>query len=380
MAKLCAPKLAALIALVSLVATKTYASETVTYTYDARGRLVKVEHAGDINDGLKTDYSYDKADNRTNVTVTGSGIWGTPGNDNPLNGTPNNDVVHGLAGNDVIILKDGGNETVYGGPGNDIAYFGTSFTAFDKFYGEGDYDALFLRGNYTIDFNADSFGSTLINVESLTLLSASNTTYESGGGPFTYIVTANDSMLAPGDTMTFNAGGLQSGETLTFNGSGESNGHLRLFAGAANDVLTGGAGNDLIYGGLGADRMAGGAGADTVRIDAASHSSGPAYDTIVGFNDQADKIDLTVSITSFGSAVTSGALSTGSFDSDMATAMSSLAVAQARVFTPNSGTLSGKTFLVVNLNGTAGYQAGADLVIEMETPVALSAQSTSIFV
>lgn len=48
------------------------AAETITYTYDARGRLVKVERTGTVNNGVKTEYKHDKADNRTNVTVTGS--------------------------------------------------------------------------------------------------------------------------------------------------------------------------------------------------------------------------------------------------------------------------------------------------------------------
>lgn len=48
------------------------ASETVTYTYDAKGRLVKVVHTGDVNNNLKVEYKHDKADNRTKVTVTGS--------------------------------------------------------------------------------------------------------------------------------------------------------------------------------------------------------------------------------------------------------------------------------------------------------------------
>ena len=45
------------------------ASETITYTYDARGRLVKVERAGGVNNNVKAEYAYDKADNRTNVNV-----------------------------------------------------------------------------------------------------------------------------------------------------------------------------------------------------------------------------------------------------------------------------------------------------------------------
>lgn len=45
------------------------ASETVNYTYDARGRLVKVERSGTVNNNVKAQYQYDKADNRTNVNV-----------------------------------------------------------------------------------------------------------------------------------------------------------------------------------------------------------------------------------------------------------------------------------------------------------------------
>jgi uncharacterized protein involved in exopolysaccharide biosynthesis len=48
------------------------AAETITYSYDAKGRLVKVERSGNVNNGVTSNYSHDKADNRTNVTVTGS--------------------------------------------------------------------------------------------------------------------------------------------------------------------------------------------------------------------------------------------------------------------------------------------------------------------
>lgn len=54
------------------IATSAHAAETVTYTYDAKGRLVKVERSGTVNNGVKTEYTHDKADNRQNVKVTGS--------------------------------------------------------------------------------------------------------------------------------------------------------------------------------------------------------------------------------------------------------------------------------------------------------------------
>ena len=56
-----------------LVSTAADAAETITYTYDARGRLVGVSHAGTINNGASTTYVYDKADNRTTVTTVAGG-------------------------------------------------------------------------------------------------------------------------------------------------------------------------------------------------------------------------------------------------------------------------------------------------------------------
>jgi len=65
-------KLAFATALMIAVPTLSSASETVTYSYDAKGRLVKVERAGTVNNGVKAEYSHDKAGNRTNVKVTGA--------------------------------------------------------------------------------------------------------------------------------------------------------------------------------------------------------------------------------------------------------------------------------------------------------------------
>ena len=53
-----------------LLATSASATETVTYTYDAKGRLVKVERSGTVNNQAKTEYEHDKADNRKRVKTT----------------------------------------------------------------------------------------------------------------------------------------------------------------------------------------------------------------------------------------------------------------------------------------------------------------------
>lgn len=48
------------------------AAETIAYSYDARGRLVRVERSGTVNNNVATNYSYDKADNRLVKTTSGS--------------------------------------------------------------------------------------------------------------------------------------------------------------------------------------------------------------------------------------------------------------------------------------------------------------------
>ena len=56
----------------AMVPVAAQATETVTYTYDAKGRLVKVVHTGTVNNNLTTTYGHDKADNRTSVNTTGA--------------------------------------------------------------------------------------------------------------------------------------------------------------------------------------------------------------------------------------------------------------------------------------------------------------------
>jgi hypothetical protein len=62
-------RLAAAIAIAAAPAA-AQASETITYTYDALGRLVQVTRSGTVNNGAAATYSYDPANNRTNVTTT----------------------------------------------------------------------------------------------------------------------------------------------------------------------------------------------------------------------------------------------------------------------------------------------------------------------
>ncbi len=55
------------------VASPGQASETVTYTYDALGRLVSASSAGTVNNGLANSLCYDAAGNRTQYRSSAAG-------------------------------------------------------------------------------------------------------------------------------------------------------------------------------------------------------------------------------------------------------------------------------------------------------------------
>jgi hypothetical protein len=74
-------------------------------------------------------------------------------------------------------------------------------------------------------------------------------------------------------------------------------------------------------------------------------------------------------------------LRTAHFDDDLATIVSAgqLGAAHAVLYTPDGGNLAGETFLIVDQNGTAGYQAGEDLVINLLAPVNTESLGTEDF-
>jgi hypothetical protein len=65
-------RLALVAAVAATLPALAIASETINYSYDAKGRLVKVERSTGGIDKVVTEYEHDKADNRTKVKVTGS--------------------------------------------------------------------------------------------------------------------------------------------------------------------------------------------------------------------------------------------------------------------------------------------------------------------
>ncbi len=253
-----------------------------------------------------------------------------------------------------------GRDTLIGGEGNDDFFFasGEMLTAADHVNGGGDNNnRLFLTGDYSAGVK---FGvSTVENIQSINL-----------GTGYSYKLTTNDATVAAGQTLTVNGLSLDAAHSLYFNGSAETNGAFNFLGGAGNDTLIGGKGNDVFNGGGGADVMTWGGGGDQFYYSNVSDSTSTSHDTIHGFDALGDYFVMVGSMAlpnAIDATVSTGKLTSGAFDTGLSQAVgvAQLHPHDAVLFTPTQGNLMGHTFLVIDENGVAGYQAGQDLVIDI---------------
>ena len=190
----------------------------------------------------------------------------TPGTEGPdtISGTAGDDRWIALGGDDFLLMQQGGNEDVDGGAGNDTFYFGNAYTADDRVDGGAGNDRLILQGQYgNLQLNAPS----LVNVETILLLTAANAAFGgAGANPTFYSIASADANLAGGSSMAVDGRQLAN-EYLNFYGSAETDGAFFLYGGAAADTLTGGAGRDTLDGGAGNDTLAGGGNDDIYFVD-----------------------------------------------------------------------------------------------------------------
>ena len=156
----------------------------------------------------------------------------------------------------------------------------------------------------------------------------------------------------------------------------------RLDGGKGADHLEGGDGDDRLIGGRDADLLVGGNGIDTFGYDTARDSTSRDYDTIRGFDANAEFFDLPVAVTGIDPTIASGRLSEAQFNSDLAAAVNAatLLAHHAVLFTPDQGAHAGETFLIVDANGVAGYQGREDFVFRLDGPVNPGSLSTDRFV
>ena len=148
----------------------------------------------------------------------------------------------------------------------------------------------------------------------------------------------------------------------------------QIYDGATPNRITGGGGGDLLIGG---------GGNDTYVYIAVTDSTGVGYDTINYLDGDRDKFDFSFAVTGVDGTVSAGSLSTVTFDSDLAATIGSgqLGAHHAVLFTPDAGSLAGHTFLIVDSNGTPGYQNGQqDFIIDLHLATDLASLGTGSFV
>jgi Ca2+-binding RTX toxin-like protein len=123
--------------------------------------------------------------------------------------------------------------------------------------------------------------------------------------------------------------------------SGTSGNDLYGDYAAGDDVLIGRQAGNTFYGRLGLDKMTAGSGNDAFQYADATDSTCVTRDIITGFNALHDKFDLPSghSVVAIDTAVTSGTLSSGHFDANLAAAIDAahLAAGDAVLFTPDAG-------------------------------------------
>jgi Ca2+-binding RTX toxin-like protein len=286
-------------------------------------------------------------------------------------GGAGNDIFEGGAQADSFNLTTGGNDYIKGGGGDDVVFMGGTLTADDHLDGGTGYNTVFLDGDYFAGTGIAFKGATMTNIQEIDFTVGHS-----------YRFTTADQTVAAGQNLLVAGTNLGSSDRLLFNASHETDGTVTLDGGAAADILVGGAGNDTLYGGLGADKLTGGAGSDTFVYNTAAESSSTSRDTITDLDGAVDKFDVSGVISAVDAAITTGSLSSSSFDADLTADVnaSKLGAGHVVVFTASAGTLTGDTFLIIDQNGTAGYQANDDIVIQLTGATHLSDLSASSFV
>ena len=332
-----------------------------------------------------------------NSIINGDGGTGTAGNDliniNSVSGAIGSSISGG-SGNDVIGTTGGGSaafsgSTVNGNAGDDTIRVGASSASY--IYGGQDVDTITTAGAITTTLINGNKGS-----DTLTLGAFS---FENGsvyGGNGTDTITAAAVTAAGGGAISATAAGVfisgdLGNDNITGSGAVDTiqggDGADTVAGGAGGDTISTGADNDLITGGAGADTISGGAGNNTfgdysVAVATVAAGANTGFDSITDF---VANTTLTGGLPTNGSVIDIGVAATGL--TVAASVASDTGADLATILTTNFGGMAASTgavgiititagasnagiagnYLVVNNGGTAGWTAGADNVIKLNT-------------
>ena len=330
-----------------------------------------------------------------NLASTGSfDVTAGLGGDDTIIGSSEDDSLFGFGEDDVIAGREG-NDVIDGGSGNDVLAGGLGTDSLTGGVGADTYKFVALahlngdtvNGLETVDRLdlSEIAGLSFIGANAFSGV-AGQVRYAWSGGNTTLQIDSDGNGVA-NVSLQITGGQYILGETapgshiLLATGVAPLPG-LVLTGNGASNTLIGGGGDDVITGAGRRDILTGGGGADTFVYLTRSDSAGRNYDTITDFNASADRIDLWFQITGVDTAVTSGSLSERRFESDLTSLINSskLGSSHAVLLTPTGGTLAGHTFLIVDANGTAGYQSTGDMIILLGVSSSLGGLTASDFV
>jgi len=140
-------------------------------------------------------------------------------------------------------------------------------------------------------------------------------------------------------------------------------------------------GSDLTLEAASAGARASAAG-NEIALAGANAAAGAGFVTISDFDARRDVFVLNAPVTGIDRSIDHGALSEDTFGAALILAANPnvLQAHHALLFSPDSGDLAGSVFLVIDINGQAGYQRGSDCAVELRDPLHVGALSVASFV
>ncbi|HWA92322.1 MAG TPA: bluetail domain-containing putative surface protein [Rhizomicrobium sp.] len=338
----------------------------------------------------------------TDATTAAIKVFGSSGDDVVTLGDPSHvtQLYLGL-GNDTVIFAGGG--TVTGSAIQDVETFeirdgdyssalkilghinaGASTLMLDGSASTGGVSLdLSATTNASIAFTGGS-GNDTVSFSQASFFAAS--VFDGGDGANTVEIgqrdgaafALSDAIFRDVDAFVFSDG---ADLAVTVDGNVGHNGVLTLDASALTlgyHATIDASGSDapvIIIGGMDADTFTGNTGpypqgSTLFSYTDVGQSTGATHDIITNLDFNADGIGVSgigTVPTGIDAAVTTGGISLATFDGDLAAVIDGTALGahHALLFTADGGDLAGHTFLVVDVDGNAGYQAGQDLVIDI---------------
>ena len=289
------------------------------------------------------------------------------GTDQTFTGTDNDDIITGTNNADFFQMGQNGSDTCKGKGGADIFNFGPTWNIGDRVNGGAGNDIVRISGGDTVLIGATG----LTSVELIELKN-------DGDYTITFIGAGNN----VDDHVTMDGSDLDASHFLTVDAGNEKARSVTLIGGDASDHLTGGQADDELKGNKGLDFIDGEGGADTIIYTAVNQSTGIDCDHVT-FKVADDVFRMPAAVTGVDELVRGKLNGThpNNFDSNLEDRIGAddLSAHHAVVLDVNLGDWSSHVFLIVDINGTAGYQGGADIVIDLIDTSHLGDFSTSNF-